>query len=199
MAAPHEKVARILANIIFIPLLLWASVAGVVNYLKGQHLEFQNVVVISGVMDSFEAVQWRPPSLGAVVFGRRYTAWWYGVHIDESGDYIDKLRVQLQGDPSRYVVDENVFEGFDWENFRANEAWGNRVSLMVEGAELMGRAKRVRVIGLTSGLGTYLTPEVSLRVRRDTDFFLLLGGSVCGVFALFLLWSSLRPGINRHK
>ena len=69
MAAPHEKVARILANIIFIPLLLWASVAGVVNYLKGQHREFQNVVVISGVMDSFEAVQWRPPSLGAVVFG----------------------------------------------------------------------------------------------------------------------------------
>ncbi len=96
------------------------------------------------------------------------------------------------------MVDGIVFKGFDSENFRANEAVGTRVSLMVEGAELLGRDKRVRVIGLTSRLGTYLTPEVSLSREKHADFVFLLGGSACGVFALFLLWS-LGQCINQHK
>ncbi len=186
MEAPHGKLSEILATIIFIPLMFWIGVAGVGHYLKSQHREFQNVVMISGVMASFQAVRWWPRDRD--IFGRRYTTWWYGVHIDKSGHYIDKLRVQLQGDPSRYVVAGGAFKGFDWENFRANEAVGNRVSLMVEGAELLGRDKRVRVIGLTSRLGTYLTPEVSLSREKDGSFIFLLIGSVCGVFGLSLLW-----------
>ncbi len=192
-----SKVSGILTNIIFIPLLLWASVAGVGHYLKNQNREFQNVVVISGVMDSFEAVRWWMPVVD--IFGRRFTTWWYGVHIDESGHYIDRLRVQLQGDPSRYEVEGIVFKGFDWENFRANESVGNRVSLMVEGAELLGRDKRVRVIGLTSRLGTYLTPEVSLSLMRDSDFFFLQVGSVCGVLVPFFLYVFARQGINQDE
>ncbi len=110
---------------------------------------------------------------------------------DESGHYSGRLRVHLQGDPSRYVVDWAAYEGFDWENFRANEAVGNRVSLMVEGAELLGGDKRVRVIGLTSRLGTYLTPEVSLSHEKDKAFQSLLIGSLCGVVVLLFLYRTV--------
>ena len=189
-----SKASVILARILFISLLLWASVDRVGYYLKNQNREFQNVVVISGVMDSFKAVRWinTEPWCELLFFGPHpRCARFHGVHIHESGYYIDRLRVQLQGDPSRYVVDGMVFGGFDWENFRANEAVGNRVSLKVEGAELQGRDKRVRVIGLTSRLGTYLTPEVSLSRKKDRGFKMLLIGSMCGVFALFVLYRTV--------
>ena len=211
MEAPHgiwntdgiqNRVVQILVHIIAIPVVLWISVAHVGHYLKNQNREFQNVVVISGVMASFQAV--RRIDTDPYCNGREFPLLepecrrFGGPPMDESGYTIVELRVQLQGDPSRYVVNDWVFEGFDWENFHANEAVGNRVSLMVEGAELMGRAKRVRVIGLTSRLGTYLTPEVSLSLMRDADFFFLLIGSLGGVYLLYVLWS-FSTWIYPHK
>ena len=205
------KAQEILAIIVFSSMFLFIIVGSVTNYIKNRDREFQDLVLISGVIDSFETVAPPPRVLGAwlfdMIFGTRLYAKIMGLPIDESGHLIQSLRLRLQGDPHRYEVGRIVFEGFNWEKFSANESVGTRVSLKVERANLSqwspsGRQRRVMVYGLESRRGTYLTPEGSLSNMRANDFLGLIFGSGFFLILLFHVWVFLcwKPrGINRPR
>ncbi len=180
-----------LALILYIGAILFGIVVGLGFYLKGRDREFQDLVLISGVMDSLETV---PPNyeeawLVDMILGPRLHAKIMGLPTDESGHPINELRLRLQGDPHLYVVGSIVFGGFNWEKFSANESVGARVSLKVERANLSqwkpsGWRRKIMVYGLESSRGTYLTPEDSLNSMRASDFVVLIIISGVGVILL---------------
>ncbi len=177
-----RKTRWYLGHIIFLSLILFVFGGMVHGYLEISHREYQDLVLISGVIDSLKRVR--------------------------TGDYIERhfkalyeVRLTLQGDQHLYVVNDIVYPALDWEKFNAKEYVGSRVSLRVERAHLvsksLGRLKplyysekkrllgAVDVYGLESSRGIYQTPEDSLKELRGGVFIMVIFGAV---FGLVFLW-----------
>ena len=141
--------------------------------LKARHHEFQELVLISGVMDSLERERTGD-------FPERYFVAWY------------EVRLTLQGDEHLYMVKDDVYPSLDWEKFSAKETVGSLVSLKVERVQLSEWRQRLRrtidVYGLESSRGIYLTPEESLREIRTDAFYDTLLGLGIGVIILILVF-----------
>ncbi len=208
MPNPRLKDWPILPSILLILVGLLAIGLGVHEGLKTRHYEFQELVLISGVMDSFETVlspdcPWikvlkSPPCFFDMILGpskRRSRS------TDDSGHSIEELRLRLRGDPHLYVIDPKVIEGFNWKKFSAKKPVSTSVSLKVEQAQLSqwkpsGRRRRIMVYELESSSGTYLTTEDSLReIRADAIYFVI----PFGFGALFLIFPVVAICCKRHS
>ena len=181
---------RLILPSIFLTLVALIFIGvGVHEGLKTRHHEFQELVLISGVMDSFETVPYPDcPWIGVLaqakcffnmILGPRLLVKIMGRPTDDSGHSIEELRLRLRGDPHLYVIDPKVIEGFNWKKFSAKKPVGTSVSLKVEQAQLSqwkpsGWRRRIMVYELESSSGTYLTTEDSLReIRADAIYFVI--------------------------
>ena len=189
MRNPRLDATSILLGIPFLSMALFAIWVGVHEGLKTRHHEFQELVLISGVMDSFETVPYpdsprfefleQPKCFFNMILGPRLLTKIMGRPTDDSGHSIEELRLRLRGDPHLYVIDPKVIEGFNWKKFSANKPVGTSVSLKVEQAQLSqwkpsGWRRRIIVYELESSSGTYLTTEDSLRrIRADAIYFVI--------------------------
>ena len=181
-----KKTGWYLGHIIFLSLILFVFGGMVHGYLEISHRHYQDLVLISGVIDSLKRV----PT---------------GDIIERKFKALYEVRLTLQGDKHLYVVKDIVYPALDWEKFNAKEYVGSRVSLRVERAQLasksLARLKpldysekeqllgEVDVYGLESSRGIYQTPEDSLKELRGGVFVLVIGGVVFGLWFLWgLMW-----------
>jgi len=176
----------ILRNILALSLMLFVFVEAVKHCLKAPHREYQDLVLISGVIDSLKRVRTGD-------FETRYLP---------PASY--EVRLTLQRDQHLYVVKDEVYPALDWQKFNTTEYVSDRVSLRVERAQLVsksfGRLKpsyysdnqllgAVDVYGLESSRGIYLTPEDSLKELRDEDYWNLKAAVIAAVVTvLAFLW-----------
>ncbi len=199
---PNQRLTRfILACIFFLSSYLFIAWVAIHEGLKERHHEFQELVLISGVLDSFETVPY--PNCWDI-FGKgncfinmflshRQLAKIMGRPTNESGHSIEELRLRLRGDPHLYVIDSKVIQGFNWKKFSAKKPVGTSVSLKVEQAQLSqwkpsGKRRRIMVYELEFSSGKYLTLEESLReIRAEGSALLIFGGGILGIVFLFTL------------
>ena len=114
-----RKTRWYLGHIIFLSLILFVFGGLVHGYLEISHREYQDLVLISGVIDSLKRVR------------TGYT------HTTSRLPASYEVRLTLQGDQHLYVVKDIVYPALDWEKFNAKEYVGSRVSLRVERAQLV--------------------------------------------------------------
>jgi len=180
-----KKIGWYLGHIIFLSLLLLVFGGMVHGYLEISHREYQDLVLISGVIDSLKRV----PT--GDINERKFKA-------------LYEVRLTLQADQHLYVVKDIVYPALDWEKFNAKEYVGSRVSLRVERAQLVSKSLprlkplyysgkkgllgAVDVYGLESSRGIYQTPEDSLKELRGGIFVLVIGGVVFGLWFLWYLY-----------
>jgi len=151
-------------------LMLIAVGVAVYAFLIVRHQEFQELVLVSGVLDTLER--------------------------DRTGDF--QVRLAFQGDELIYIIKDVVYPALDWENFSAKESVGSRVSLSVERAQLTQSSQKWRTIdvyGLESSRGIYLTPEDSLKELRGEVSIIIIWGvvlAICFLFGLEYFVSQLR-------
>ncbi len=181
-----QKTGWSLVATILLSLILFVFGVSVHGCLEISHRHYQDLVQISGVIDSLKRVR--------------------------TGDYIERhfkalyeVRLTLQGDQHLYVVKDIVYPALDWEKFNAKEYVGSRVSLRVERAQLASKSLArlkpldysekeqllgaVDVYGLESSRGIYQTPEDSLKELRGGIIVLVIGGVVFGLWFLWgLMW-----------
>jgi len=150
----------ILQLVIALSIMLNVFVLAVKDSLKVRHQEFQELVLISGVLDTLER--------------------------ERTGNF--QVRLAFQGDEYLYMIKDDVYPALDWENFSAKESVGSRVSLTVERAQLTQARQKWRTIhvyGLESSRGIYLAPEDSLKELRDEVYLILI---IAVVIVLCFLW-----------
>jgi len=155
---PHRRLSTwwILKHIFGLSLMLIAVGVAVYAYLIVRHQEFQELVLVSGVLDTLER--------------------------DRTGDF--QVRLAFQGDELIYIIKDVVYPALDWENFSAKESVGSRVSLRVERAQLTQSRQKWRTIhvyGLESSRGIYLTPEDSLKELRGEVSIIVMMGVLWGL------------------
>ena len=146
----------ILQLVIALSIMLNVFVLAVKDSLKVRHQEFQELVLISGVLDTLER--------------------------ERTGNF--QVRLAFQGDEYLYMIKDDVYPALDWENFSAKESVGSRVSLRVEQAQLTQSSQKWRTIhvyGLESSRGIYLTPEDSLKELRGEVSIVVIFGVLWGL------------------
>ncbi len=149
----------IIKSILGLSVMLIAVGVAVYAFLIVRHQEFQELVLVSGVLDTLER--------------------------DRTGDF--QVRLAFQADEIIYIIKDDVYPALDWENFSAKESVGSRVSLRVERAQLTQSSQKWRTIhvyGLESSRGIYLTPEDSLKELRGEVSIIVISGVVCGLLFL---------------
>ena len=182
-----KKIGWYLGHILLLSLILFMFGVIVNGCLVISHRGYQDLVLISGVIDSLKRVR------TGYIERRNFPPASY------------EVRLTLQGDQHLYVVKDIVYPALDWEKFNAKECVGSRVSLTVERAQLASKSLvrlkplyyskkeqllgAVDVYGLESSRGLYQIPEDSLKEMRRGVFVLVIGGVVFGLWFLWgLMW-----------